>query len=229
MRDAPQALMLFAAGFGTRMGALTQAQPKPMIEVAGRPLIDHALELAAPLRLPRVVANLHYRPETLAAHLSPKGVALSVEAPDILETGGGLRHALPLLGAGPVFTLNTDAVWHGENPMQSLLEAWDPARMDALLMCIPKAQAMGHKGQGDFILAPDGRAARGAGLIYGGAQIIKTDLLTEVPETAFSLNVLWDRMLRDGRLFGMAYGGRWCDVGHPQGIKDAEAMIGYRA
>jgi len=228
MRDAPEALMLFAAGLGTRMGALTQSRPKPLVEVAGRPLIDHALDLVTPLRLPRVVANLHYLPEQLAAHLSSKAVALSVEAPDILETGGGLRHALPLLGTGPVFTLNTDAVWHGENPLQTLLTQWDPDRMDALLICIPKTQAVGHKGAGDFILDETGRAARGPGLIYGGAQIIKTDLLNEVEDSVFSLNLLWDRMLGSGRLYGAQYGGAWCDVGHPQGIIDAEEMIGYR-
>ena len=126
--------MLFAAGFGTRMGALTAERPKPLIAVAGKPLIDHALDLVEPLGLARVVANLHYKPEPLIAHLSGRGILFSHETPDILETGGGLRHALPLLGRGPVFTMNTDAVWRGPNPLTLLAEAWNPDRMDAILI-----------------------------------------------------------------------------------------------
>jgi MurNAc alpha-1-phosphate uridylyltransferase len=217
--------MLFAAGFGTRMGALTTTRPKPMIEVAGKPLIDHALDLVSPMHLTRVVANLHYKPEPLIAHLESRNVALSIEAPDILETGGGLRHALPLLGDGPVFTMNTDAVWCGPNPLKLLRTAWEPARMDALLLCIPPAGAIGHQGNGDFHLGPDGRIARGSGLIYSGVQIIKTDALHEIRETAFSLNLLWDQMGLANRLFGLTYPGEWCDVGHPEGIALAESLL----
>lgn len=221
----PDALMLFAAGFGTRMGALTADRPKPMIEVAGRPLIDHALDLAAPLGLSRVVANLHYKSEPLVKHLEGRGIAFSREEPDILETGGGLRHALPLLGKGPVFTMNSDAVWQGPNPLQMLAAAWNPEEMDALLICIPPENAIGHAGKGDFLLAEDGRIARGPGLIYGGAQIVKTDGLADIEEHAFSLNLLWNEMGRRARLFGLEYPGRWCDVGRPEGIALAETML----
>ena len=217
--------MLFAAGLGTRMGALTAERPKPMIEVAGLPLIDHALALVEPLGLARKVANLHWKPAPLEAHLEGRGIAFSREEPDILETGGGLRHALPLLGPGPVFTMNTDAVWRGPNPLEMLRAAWDPARMDALLICIPRAQAVGHAGKGDFLLAPDGRLSRGPGQIYGGVQIVKTDGLAHFAEPAFSLNLLWNRMGEAGRLHGLEYPGLWCDVGRPEGIALAENML----
>jgi MurNAc alpha-1-phosphate uridylyltransferase len=228
MRDDPQAVMLFAAGFGTRMGALTADRPKPLIPVAGRPLIDHALDLVADAGLPQKVANLHYKAEMLVAHLDGKGVQTLIEEPDILETGGGLRHALPLLGDRPVFTMNTDAIWDGLNPLTLAKEAWNPQQMDGLLVCIQPDKAVGHTGQGDFLLAEDGRLTRGQGLIYGGVQIIKTEGLESIAQSAFSLNILWDGMLEEGRLFGLRYPGRWCDVGRPEGITMAEQMIGYR-
>ncbi|GAB4549519.1 MAG: nucleotidyltransferase family protein [Ruegeria sp.] len=225
MTKRPQAVMLFAAGFGTRMRELTRTRPKPLIPVAGRPLIDHALDLTSAVRPRRVVANLHYLADQLADHLTPRGVLLSHEQPDILETGGGLRAALPLLGPGPVFTMNTDAIWSGPNPLELLQAAWDPARMDALLICVPIAQTIGHAGPGDFRIDPQGRLERGPGHVYGGIQILKTDGLADIPEKSFSLNVLWDRMHRDGRLFGLQYPGRWCDVGRPEGIALAEEML----
>jgi MurNAc alpha-1-phosphate uridylyltransferase len=155
-------------------------------------------------------------------------VAISQETPEILDTGGGLRHARPLLGPGPVFTLNTDAVWDGPNPLCLLRDSWDDARMDALLVTVSPKNAIGHRGTGDFIADAQGRLARGDGQIYTGAQIIRTDALAEIPAQAFSLNLLWDRMRREGRLFGLSYPGRWCDVGHPEGISLAEALIGGR-
>ena len=220
--------MLFAAGFGTRMGPLTATQPKPMIKVAGQPLIDHALDLIKPLKPARIVANLHYKPDVLAAHLSANDVALSLEEPEILETGGGLRAALPLLGNGPVFTLNTDAVWGGPNPLNLLAHAWQPDHMDALLMCIPQDRAIGHSGKGDFIAGATGRATRGPGLIYCGAQIIKTGGLAAIEQAAFSLNLLWDQMLAQNRLYCLEFPGKWCDVGKPDSIPLAEALLEAR-
>jgi len=226
MRHNPQAVMLFAAGFGTRMGQLTAHQPKPLIPVAGRALIDHALDLVQDADVPRKVINLHYKADMLRNHLAHTDAALSVELPDILETGGGLRHALPLLGTGPVFTMNTDAIWKGPNPLVLAQNAWDPDRMDALLVCIRLANAVGHAGQGDFIIESQGQLRRGADYVYGGVQIIKTTGLADIPQSAFSLNLLWDRMLQDCRIFGLPYPGLWCDVGHPEGIAMAERMIG---
>ena len=225
MTQSTQSIMMFAARFGTRMGALTRERPKPLIEVAGKPLIDHALDLVDELRPNKVVANAHYSADQLEAHLAPKDVVLSREEPDILETGGGLRAALPLLGTKPVFTLNTDAIWAGPNPLKLLQETWDPDRMDALLMCIPVSQTIGHSGQGDFTIDEDGRITRGPGLIYGGAQILKTDGLHAFEQKAFSLNLLWDQIHNKKRLFAVQYPGRWCDVGRPEGIAMAEGLL----
>ncbi len=218
-------VMLFAAGFGTRMGRLTADRPKPLIRVAGRTLLDHALDLANAYGADRIVVNLHYLPDQIETHLEGRGTLLSHETPDILETGGGLRAALPLLGPGPVFTINTDAVWRGPNPLRQLADMWEPGTMDALLLCIPRAQALGHDGAGDFAIGRDGRATRGPGAVYSGVQIIKPDLLHDIPDQAFSLNRLWDRMLAQGRLFATPYTGQWCDVGRPEGITLAETML----
>lgn len=219
----PDAVMLFAAGFGTGMGALTADRPKPLINVAGKPLLDHALDLTQ--GIPTRVVNAHYRAEQIAQHIEGRDIALSVEQPDILDTGGGLRQALPMLGARHVFTLNTDAVWAGPNPIQTLRAAWNPDRMDALLLCVPLQGAVGRKGGGDFSRDAQGRLHRGGDLVYTGAQIVDTAGLNTINETAFSLNLLWDRMAKAGRLYGVVWDGRWCDVGHPAGIALAEEML----
>lgn len=220
-----QPVMMFAAGFGTRMGALTAERPKPLIPVAGRALIDHALDLARDISAAPVVANAHYRADMLADHLAPLGVQLSRETPDILETGGGLRAALPLLGASPVITMNTDAIWSGPNPLSLLLQHWNPEIMDALLICVPLERAVGHNGPGDFTRNDDGRISRGGGLVFGGVQMLKTDGLAEIDTPSFSLNRLWDRIQAQGRLFAQIYPGRWCDVGTPEGIPLAERLL----
>ena len=219
----PDAIMLFAAGFGTRMGSLTAHHPKPLIPVAGKPLLDHALALTAGIGT-RVV-NTHYLSDQIARHLSGSGVNISDEQPDILDTGGGLRHALPMLGTGPVFTLNSDAIWQGPNPLDLLRQAWDPENMDALLLCVPLARAVGRKGGGDFDLQDDGHLIRTGDFVYTGAQVIKTEGLHEIPERIFSLNLLWNALESKKRLFGVGYPGHWCDVGHPQGIPLAEDML----
>ena len=221
----PNAALLFAAGLGTRMRPLTDDRPKPLIEVAGKPLIDHALALVDPLGLARVVVNTHYQGEMIARHLQDRDITISHETPEALETGGGLKHALPHLGSGPVFTLNTDAVWRGPNPLQSLQDAWDPGRMDALLLCLPKENARGHKGQGDFLLDAEGRLSQGPGLVYSGVQVIKTEGVAAIPQQAFSLWDHWRPMLKAGRMFGLAYDGQWCDVGYPEAIALAEEML----
>ncbi len=220
----PRALMIFAAGFGTRMGALTADRPKPMISVAGRPLIDHALALACDAHSAPVVVNTHYRADRIAAHLAGRGVAISHE-PAILETGGGLKRALPLLGAGPVMTLNSDAVWAGPNPLRLLADAWDGARMEALLLLAPVALALGYAGPGDFALGADGRLARKGPLAYLGAQVIDPAPVMAEAAEVFSLNRVWDGAIARGRAFGIVYPGRWCDVGRPEGVALAEAML----
>lgn len=223
----PFPLMLFAAGFGTRMGALTANRPKPLIPVAGLALIDHARRIARQAGVARQVANVHYLGDQLAAHLTGSDVAVSWEREQILDTGGGLKAALPLLGDGPVLTLNTDAVWTGANPLTQLINAWDADRMDQLFLLLPAAQARSATGRSDFVMANDGRVdwAKGRnGYLYLGAQIIHHRILTET-DAAFSLHGPWTRAMAAGRAFGVVHQGDWCDVGHPGGIAEAEAML----
>lgn len=216
--------MLFAAGRGTRMGALGTHRPKPLIELAGRPLIDHALALAADAGLGRIVVNTHHLAPLLAAHLADRPAVVLSHEPVLLETGGGLRAALPLLGPGPVFTLNTDAAWTGPNPLETLGAAWGPGP-EALLLVVPAARARGRQRPGDFTLGPDGRLTRGGDHVYTGAQILHTEGLAGIAEEVFSLNRLWDAMAARGGLFGVEHPGGWCDVGHPAAIPLAEAML----
>ena len=216
-------VMLFAAGLGTRMAPLTADRPKPLIPVAGRPLIDHALDLTEVPCVKGRIVNVHYKGDMIRSHLSGRDIAISAEDP-LLETGGGLRHALPLLGAGPVMTLNTDAIWRGPNPLTRLAEAWRPG-MEALLLLVRRSRVTGHAGAGDFRIGLDGRLTRAPDLIYTGAQIIRTDRLADVPQDAFSLNLVWDAMAARGRLHGIVHDGDWCDVGRPESIALAEALL----
>jgi N-acetyl-alpha-D-muramate 1-phosphate uridylyltransferase len=217
--------MLFAAGFGRRMLPLTRHRPKPLIKVAGKALIDHALDLAHTACIHQIVVNSHYMAPMIHQHLLGKPVRLSLESPDILDTGGGLRAALPQLGPEPVLTLNTDVVWCGPNPLAMLQAHWNPIYMDALLLCIPTGQASGYKGKGDFRSAPDGQLTRGTGLIYSGSQMLKTTDLHTITQRAFSLNLLWNMMREHDRLYGLVYPGKWCDVGRPESIALAEDML----
>jgi MurNAc alpha-1-phosphate uridylyltransferase len=228
MPSLPFPLMIFAAGFGTRMGALTADRPKPLIPVAGQALIDHALAVAEAAGAGRVVVNTHYRADQIAAHLAGRGVCLSHEPGPILDTGGGLRRALPQLGEGPVALLNSDAVWTGANPLTQLAAAWDGARMDALLLLLPAGAALGHPGRGDFRLGDDGRLSRGAGgedHVFLGASILNPAVLGGQEGEAFSLNRPWAACLAAGRGYGLVHQGGWCDVGHPAGIAAAEALL----
>ena len=221
--------MLFAAGFGTRMGTLTADRPKPLLPLAGKSLIDRALDIADQAEISRKVVNLHYLGDQIADHLAPrKDIALSWERDQILETGGGLRAALPLLGEGPVYTLNPDAVWAGPNPLGHLRAAWDAEEMDALLLLLPMEAVKGRDGRADFLLAPDGRISRAGATgqhLYLGAQIIRTEGLHDISDPVFSLYRVWDQMIAKDRAFGLIYPGDWCDVGTPLGLADAAAML----
>lgn len=221
----PRAVMIFAAGFGTRMMPLTRDRPKPMVPLCGRPLLDHALDHAREVGAKPIVVNTHYKSVVIKTHLAGTDVHVVDEQPDILDTGGGLRNALPVIGGGPVWTLNPDTVWYGENPLAFVARSWEPEKMDALLVCIDPERAIGTDSPGDFSLYDDGQISRGGGLIYGGAQIIKTELLQNVQESVFSLNRIWDMMMASGQCHGVVYPGQWCDVGHPVGLQLAEAML----
>lgn len=217
-------LMIFAAGLGTRMRPLTDDRPKPLIAVADRTLLDRALDMARAAGVGPVVVNAHYKAAQIERHLQHRDVAVSLEPEVILDTGGGLRQALPLLGAGPVLTLNPDVVWTGPNVLAALVAAWDDDRMDALLALVPLARATGRQGAGDFDL-DSGRLIRRGDYVYGGAQMIRTDRLADIPDRAFSLNRMWDLMIADGRAYGMVHPGGWCDVGYPAAIPLAEGLL----
>ena len=218
----PSAILLFAAGLGTRMAPLTNTRPKPLVHVAGRPLIDHALAHCNGLL---TVVNVHYLANQIRHHLAQTDVLISDETEQLLETGGGLKYALPLLGSDPVITMNTDAVWKGPNSIKPLFKAWKPTEMDALLLMIPRAQAIGHTGSGDFDMDDSGRLSRGTSYVYSGVQTICTNGLADITENTFSMWALWDGMLKRKRMFGVVYDGQWCDVGRPDSIKIAEKML----
>jgi MurNAc alpha-1-phosphate uridylyltransferase len=217
-------IMFFAAGLGTRMGALTQDQPKPLIKVVGKALIDHAIDIADAAKTGLKVVNLHYKPDMIKAHLAGQDVVFSDESDALLETGGGLRKAIPLLQGNPTLTMNTDAVWNGPNPVQCILDAWQP-QMEALLLVVEKHNVVGHLGKGDFRLGADGQLHRAPETIYTGVQIIRTDVLAEIKDPAFSMNVAWNIIAERGGLFGTVYEGQWCDVGQASSIPLAEAML----
>ena len=221
--------MLFAAGFGTRAGTLTSDRPKPLLPAGGKPLIDHALAVIEQAGVERCVVNVHYRAEMISRHLAGRrGIILSPEFPDILETGGGLLAALPLLGPEPVYTLNSDVVWRGPNPLAALEEAWPISGAGAVLLLSPPALALAHSGKGDFVLDGSGRIRRcGAGedgLVYAGAQIIRTDGLKGHGRRVFSLNLEWDRLAERGELFGTVHEGEWIDAGTPEGLRLAQEV-----
>ena len=217
-------LMIFAAGKGTRMAPLTDVTPKPLIRVAGQTLLDRALDLGRQAGVGRVAVNIHHLGGQIRDHISGQEIAISDESDLLLETGGGLRKALPLLGPGPVITMNPDVIWTGANPIRSLLDAWD-ARMDALLMLVPLTRTHGRQGGGDFSLDPQNRLIRKGDLVYGGAQIIRPDRLAEIGDQVFSLNRLWDLMIAQGRAYGLIHGAEWCDVGRPESIALAEGLL----
>jgi len=217
-------ILLFAAGFGTRMGALTKNKPKPLIKVAGTTLLDHALHLAETANVGQKVVNIHYCGDQIRDHLQEKEVSISDETALIRDTGGGLRHALPLLHGSPVLTLNTDAVWVGANPIPALLDAWTD-EMACLLLLVPRDNVHGHKGEGDFITETNGQLTRGPGAIYSGLQLVRPALLDEIEYDVFSMNRVWDIAEKRGTLYGIHYDGAWCDVGQPESIPIAEALI----
>ena len=219
----PTSAMIFAAGFGTRMGELTNSTPKPMIPIGGQPMINHSISWAKDAGLQTIVVNTHHLADQLEAHLATKSVLISREAPAILETGGGLKAALPLLGTRPLITLNSDAMLAGPNPVSFLLDHWQ-ADMQALLLLVPKANAFTSRDKADFSLE-HGEISRNGDYFYIGAQVLNPSQLGEIDDQAFSLNRYWDLLSKRGPLNGLIYPGKWCDVGDPQGLAMAEKML----
>lgn len=221
--EAP--LMIFAAGFGTRMRELTRETPKPLLKVGGSTLLDRAIAIGRDAEVARTVVNCHYLGGKIRDHLSGTGIPVVEEAGEILDTGGGLRNALPELGGDPAYTLNPDGVWIGENPLRFLARHWR-TEMQALLLLCPAGRRHAHGGQGDFTLNADGRISRGGPLTYIGVQILRTDRLAEIEQRAFSLNLYWDRLAASGGVYGCVYDGSWVDVGSPDGLAAAESRLG---
>lgn len=222
--------LILAAGFGTRMGALTADRPKPLIKVAGKSLLDRALDVARGANCGPIAVNAHYHADQIKTHLNDQlDTTVLVEHPTILDSGGAVKNARATLGTGPIATLNADTVWHGPNPLAALAAAYDPERMDALLLLIPRERAVGRLDGGDFAMDADGRLALDKSaetLVYLGAQILDSSTCYADPREAFSLRDIWQSHEDQGRLFGLVYPGNWADVGHPQGLRDAEAMLG---
>ena len=231
--SAPHSAMVLAAGLGTRMRPLTNDRPKPLIEAAGRTLIDRSLDRVEEIGVNRAVVNLHYMPEMLRDHLSTRAVPsieYSDETDELLETGGGIVRALPLLGGDPFVVINSDNIWIGDDALSPLTRAWRPEEMDVLLLLVPVDSAIGYTRSGDFELDDDARLVRrgknpSAAFVFSGAQIIKPEVFANAPNGPFSLNVIWDEVIAAGRAFGVVHPSGWCDVGTPDGLRLAEAAV----
>ncbi len=228
----PQTAMVFAAGIGTRMRPLTETRPKPLIKVAGKPLIEHAFDVLREARVPRAVVNTHYLADQMADYLkgSVDPAVQIAHEPVLLETGGGIKAAEKLLGTEPILAMNADVVWRGSGVISRLAAAWDAERMDALLLLVPREAAIGHRGRGDFDLDASGRLVRRgnaplASYVYASVQILKPEPVYGWPETAFSLNAVWDQLLAKGRCWGVVFEGQWCDVGYPEALPLAEEVL----
>ncbi|MEO0358795.1 MAG: nucleotidyltransferase family protein [Pseudomonadota bacterium] len=215
--------MVFAAGFGTRMRPLTDHTPKPLVKINGRPLLDHALDLADKAQANPIVVNAHYLSDQIADHLADKPTILQHES-TLLDTGGGLKKASKTLGASPCFTLNSDAIWVGENPLTALAQTWR-GDMGALLVIAHVDQVQGRNCPGDFAMDTSNRLSRGGDWVFLGAQLIDPNPAAHWPKDVFSLNEVWDDLIAQRRVYGLPYDGKWCDVGRPENIKSAEAML----
>ena len=225
--------MVLAAGLGLRMRPLTEHTPKPLIPVAGRCMLDRVFAHLDAVGVPSRVVNAHWLAPRLHAHLAGRpGVALSDEA-ELLETGGGVARALPLLGAAPFYVCNADVLWTdgAAGPaLARLAAAWDDAAMDALLLLVARERAFGYDGPGDFLRGDDGRLARRAAditapFVFTGVQILHPRLFADAPSGAFSLNLLYDRAQRAGRLYGLVHDGGWYHIGTPAALAAAEARL----
>lgn len=236
MTEARTAMVL-AAGFGERMRPLTLRLPKPLVTLAGRPLLDHVLDRLAAAGVKTAIVNVHYLPDQLEAHLAarsgkPPETLVSDERGVLLDTGGGAMKALPLLGHGPFFIHNADSVWsEGATPALSrMLRNWNPAAMDCLLLLAPVVTSIGYTAKGDFSMAADGRLVRrikgkAVPFAFAGVSLCDERLFKDVPAGRFSLNLLWDRALAKGKLYGVTLDGRWMHVGTPDALAEAETLF----
>lgn len=235
MFSIPTTAFVLAAGLGTRMRPLTDRLPKPLVPVAGRALLDHVLDRIASAGIARVVVNVHYMADAIEAHLAGRAtpkITFSDERALLLDTGGGVRKALPLLGDAPFLVHNSDSIWleRGVANLTRLATHFDAARMDTLLLLAPIATSLGYDGSGDFDLGSDGRLSRvarghGAPYVFTGVSIVHPRLLRDTPDGPFSLNRVWDRAIGEGRMFGLPLEGTWMHVGDPAAVTAAERCL----
>ena len=234
--EVPKTAMIMAAGLGKRMRPLTATKPKPLIEVAGKPLLDHVLDHLLTAGVRKVVVNVHYLADSVEAHLANVARGLEVvfsdERDQLLETGGGLIKAAPLIDADPFLAVNSDNFWVDgpADTLKLLASHWDDERMDALLLLVPLARAENHRGMGDFHMDRAGRLrrrdrSRVAPFVFTGIQMLSKRLLRDAPEGPFSTNILWNRAIEEGRCFGAVHQGLWFDVGTPKSIKMTETAL----
>ena len=232
----PNTAMVMAAGLGKRMRPLTATKPKPLIEVGGKPLLDHVLERLRSAGVKKVIVNVHYLADAVEAHLATRDHGLEVVISDergmLMETGGGLVQAEPLIDSDPFLSVNSDNLWIDgpADTLKLLASHWDDAKMDALLLLVPLARAENHGGMGDFHMDRSGRLRRRdrshvAPFVFTGVQMVSKRLLRDAPEGPFSTNVLWDRAIEEGRCFGAVHQGLWFDVGTPKSIPMTEAAL----
>jgi len=232
----PDTAFVMAAGLGKRMRPLTATRPKPLVEVAGKALIDHVLDRLRAAGVSKIVVNVHYLPDALEAHLKSRAsdleVSISDERAQLMETGGGLVQAEHLIEADPFLVVNSDNYWVDgpADTLHLLASLWREEDMDALLLLVPQASASNHGGQGDFHMKADGRLVRRAKgkvapFVFTGIQLVSKRLLREAPDGPFSTNVLWDRAIAEGRCFGAVHQGLWFDVGNPAAIKSTERAL----
>jgi MurNAc alpha-1-phosphate uridylyltransferase len=232
----PETAMIMAAGLGKRMRPLTATRPKPLVEVGGKALLDHVLEKLHLAGVRKIVVNVHYLPEALEAHLESRAQGLEVVISDerdlLMETGGGMVKAAPLIDSDPFLALNSDNLWVDgpADTLKLLASQWDGERMDALLLLVPQSGALNHGGMGDFHMDREGRIRRKergrvAPFVFTGIQIVSKRLLRNAPDGPFSTNILWDRAIEEGRCFGAVHQGLWFDVGTPGAIKLTETAL----
>ncbi len=227
--------MILAAGLGRRMGALTQALPKPLLQVGGRAIIDRVLDRLVEAGVGRAVINLHHGAALLREHLLGRddlALQFSDESGGLLDTGGGVANALPLLGERPFYVINGDVLWIDRlgNSLHALAARFAPAQMDALLLMQPTVGATGYNGIGDFVMGPDGLLFRRkerqvAPFIHTGVQILQPELFTECPSGRFSLNHIYDRAAARERLFGLRHEGEWMELNRPEGLAAAARAL----
>ena len=232
MPVTPSKAMVLAAGLGLRMRPLTERMPKPLVEVAGRPLLDHVLEKLLDAGVTEAVVNVHYLPDQIINHLASRKqprIIISDERDQVLGTGGGVVKALPELGDAPFFHVNSDTLWIDgvRSNLARLAETFDPARMDILLLMAPTASSIGYSGSGDYAMLPDGalrkrRENQVVPFVYAGAAIISPAIFADAPKGEFSLTKMFDRANEAERLFGLRLDGVWMHVGTPDAIAAAD-------